>query len=148
MSDPYPDHDSGLTLSEDAASKEVHADRARRDTAESDIGEFGSALCQGSSDMPFVQHTTCASHPLYASENACLPADFDLPYTEEIGFVEDPPNYFWSPPPHETAPLPEKMGRGYPGPPEWYNSGTSDCTSPCRRQVGATCGLLRVPLRS
>ena len=119
-----------------------------RDTAESDIGEFGSVLCQGSSEMPFALHTTCASHPFYASESACLPVGSDLPDTDEIGCDEDPPDYFWSPPKHPTAPLPDKMGWGYLDPPEWYNSCVSGCTSPCRRQIGATCGLLWVPLRS
>ena len=144
----YPDDASGLTLSEDAPPEVVYAKQTRRDTAESDIGEFGSVLCQGSSEMPFALHTTCASHPVYASESACLPVGSDLPDTDEIGCDEDPPDYFWSPPKHPTAPLPDKMGWGYLDPPEWYNSCVSDCTSPCRRQIGATCGLLWVPLRS
>ena len=147
-SDHYPDDASGLTLSEDAPPKVVYANQTRQDTAESDVGEFGSALCQGSSDMPFAEHTTCASHPVYASESACLPVALDLLYTDEIVCDENPPDYFWRPPKQPTAPLPEKMGCGVFNPPEWYNSCASDCTSPCQRQIGATCGLLWVPLRS
>ena len=148
VDDLYPDDASGLTLSEDAPPKMEHAEQTREDTAESDIGEFGSVLCHGSSDVLFAQHTTCASHPAYASESACLPASFELPCTEELGFDEDPPDSCWNPPKHPTAPLPDHMGCGSPDPPEWYNSEASDCASQCRRQIGATCGLLRVPLCS
>lgn len=146
--DHYPDDASGLTLSEDAAPVGKDPKRTHVDTALSDIGEFGSTLCQGSSDMPFAQHTTCTSHSVYASENTCLPASFDLLRMEEIGCDNDPPNRCWIPPPHPKAPLPDQMGCGYPSPPTWYNSVVSGCTSQCGRQLGATCGLLWMPLRS
>ena len=111
VDDLYPDDASGLTLSEDAPPKMEHAEQTREDTAESDIGEFGSVLCHGSSDVLFAQHTTCASHPAYASESACLPASFELPCTEELGFDEDPPDSCWNPPKHPTAPLPENSSK-------------------------------------